>query len=272
MQRRTVLAGLGIVGVAGTIGTVSARPAEALSLPLRNLLTVSSLSHVNDPERTPIFPGDPEFVLETATTVAADGYYLQYVREGEHTGSHWGAPAHFQEGGRTADQLTVDDLFLPAVRIDIRERASADPDYAISIDDLIAFEGTYGPIPPESAVIAWTGWDERWGTPDYVNADAAGVSHQPGFSTDAVQWLIDRGTLGERGALGIDTFGPDRGVDETYQVSTMLFDRRRISLENLTNLQALPPTGGCILVGSTINRNGSGAPGAIYAITATAPR
>lgn len=274
MQRRTVLAGLGIAGLAGTVGTMTARSADAipLPLPLKNLLSISSLSHVNDPALTPIFPGDPEFVLETATTVAADGYYLQYVREGEHTGSHWGAPAHFQEGGLTADRLTVDDLFLPAVRIDIRERAAADADYAITIDDLTAFERANGPIPTESAVIAWTGWAERWGTPAYVNADADGVTHQPGFSVEAVRWLIDRGILGERGALGIDTFGPDLGIDDTYEVSTILFDRRRISLENLTNLQALPPTGGCVLVGSTINRNGSGAPGAIYAITAAVGR
>ena len=64
-------------------------------------ITLLSLSHVNDPATTPIFPGDPAFVLETAATVAVDGYYLQYVREGEHTGTHWGAPAHFQEGGRS---------------------------------------------------------------------------------------------------------------------------------------------------------------------------
>lgn len=246
--------------------------AEAIPLPipLRERLTISSLSHVNDPAVTPIFPGDPRFVLETATTVAAEGYYLQYVQEGEHTGSHWGAPAHFREGGLTADRLTVEDLFLPAVRIDVRDRASADADYAISIDDLLAFERANGPIPPQSAVVAWTGWSDRWGTPAYANADPEGVTHQPGFSVEAVRWLIDRGVLAERGALGIDTFGPDRGVDDTYRVSTMLFDRRRISLENLTNLQALPTTGGCVLVGSTINRNGSGAPGAIYAITAAA--
>ena len=52
-------------------------------LPLDRLLRMVSLSHVNDPATTPIFPGDPEFVLETAATVPADGYYLQYVRQGD---------------------------------------------------------------------------------------------------------------------------------------------------------------------------------------------
>ena len=78
------------------------------------------LSHVNDPATTSLFPGDPEFTLETMATVPVDGFYMQYVREGEHTGTHWGAPAHFQEGGLTADQLDPGDLFLPAVKIDVR--------------------------------------------------------------------------------------------------------------------------------------------------------
>lgn len=268
MERRTVLAGLGMASLAGAMATGTPGRAGALPLTLRELLTISSLSHVNDPATTPIFPGDPEFVLETATTVAQDGYYLQYVKEGEHTGTHWGAPAHFQESGLTADQLTVDDLFLPAVLLDVRSQAAANADYAISVEDINAFERAHGSIPQGAAIIAWTGWSDRWGTEAYANADADGVTHQPGFSPDAVRWLIEQGKLGERGALGIDTFGPDLGVDHTYEVSTILFDRRRISLENLTNLQSLPPQGGCVLVGSTINRNGSGAPGAIYAITA----
>ncbi len=183
-------------------------------------VTLVSLSHFNDPATTPIFPGDPEFVLETAATVAADGYYLQNVRQGEHTGTHWGAPAHFQEGGRTADQLAPDDLFLPAVKIDIRAQGAADADYAVTVADLQRFERRTGPIPRGAAIILWTGFEARWGTPGYANADAAGVPHQPGFSTAAARWLIENRRLDERGALGTDTFGPDPGHDPTYPVSS----------------------------------------------------
>lgn len=231
---------------------------------LDELFGLVSLSHVNDPAQTPIFPGDPEFVLETAASVATDGYYLQYVKQGEHTGTHWGAPAHFRPDGRTADQLDPQDLFRPAVKIDIRARAAADADYALSVADLLDFERRCGPIPHEAAVILWTGWDARWGTPAYANTDAAGVSHHPGFSSEAAAWLIENRRLDERGALGTDTFGPDLGRDPTYPVSTLLYDRRRISLENLTNLAALPATGAHVLVGSPINRNGSGAPATVF--------
>ena len=41
------------------------------------------LSHVNDPATTPGFPGDPAFTLSTPFTVPEDGFYLQYVKEGD---------------------------------------------------------------------------------------------------------------------------------------------------------------------------------------------
>src|SRR3546814_6666758 len=76
---------------------------------------------------------------------------MQYVQEGEHTGTHWGAPAHFEDGGLTADQLSPEDLFLPAVKVDVREQAAADPDYAVTVDDLTRWERRHGRIPRGAA-------------------------------------------------------------------------------------------------------------------------
>ena len=131
---------------------------EATRLRLDRLRLVS-LSHVNDPDTTNVFPGDPPFTLETIATVADDGYFLQFVREGEHTGTHWGAPGHFNEGEPLADDLDPSDLFLPAVKIDVRAKCRDNPDYAVTIDDLKDWERRHGRIPHESAVVIWTGWD-----------------------------------------------------------------------------------------------------------------
>lgn len=70
----------------------------------------------------------------------------------------------------------------------MRPQAEADADYALTVADLVAWERRYGLIPMGAAVILWTGWASRWGTPAYENADPAGVTHQPGFSTAAVHW------------------------------------------------------------------------------------
>jgi kynurenine formamidase len=225
-----------------------------------------NLSHVHDPATTSLYPGDPPFELRTVATIEADGYHLQQVRAAEHTGTHWGAPGHFNAGEPLADDLDVNDLYLPAVKIDVRPRCVGNPDYEVTVADLADFERRYGRIPPASMVIIWTGWEARWGTPAFANLDASGVPHQPGFALEAVRWLVDTGRLGHTGGTGTDTFGPDPGRDRTYAVSRLVYRRHRISLEALANLAALPPAGAHILCGGTINRRGSGSSATIYGL------
>ena len=274
VERRDIMRGMaagmaGVVGgqALGGVGAAGAAPAGGRGgAGVLGRLGLVYLSHVNDPATTTLFPGDPAFELELMATVPVDGFYMQYVREGEHTGTHWGAPAHFQEGGLSADQLDPDDLFLPAVKIDIRDEAAQDADHGVSVDDVKRWERRHGRIPRGAAVILWTGWEDKWGTDAYANLDEDGVIHQPGFLPETAEWLIETRRLDERGALGTDTFGPDRGVDDTYGVSVALYDRRRISLESLANLGALPRTGAWVLVGGPRHAAGSGSTATIFGV------
>jgi kynurenine formamidase len=263
MRQRPIMGAAAAGPGAGSTGAVTGSPARPGGWP-GLALDLISLSHVNDPATTTVYPGDPPFELETVATVERDGFYLQVVREGEHTGTHWGAPGHFTAGAALADDLDLADLFLPAVKIDVRRRCARDADFALSVRDLEAWERRHGRIPDECMVILWTGWESRWGTDAYANADADGVMHQPGFSLEAVQWLVDTGRLGHRGGTGTDTFGPDLGTDTSYAVSLLVYQRHRISLEILANLGALPATGAYVLCGGHINRAGSGSTALIY--------
>ncbi len=267
-MRRRAMMGAATAGLAGVVaGLAGGEPAMAGGRSPFAGLKLVSLSHVNDPAVTKVFPGDPPFVLETIATIPKDGYWLQYVREGEHTGTHWGAPGHFNEGQPLADDLDLEDLFLPAVKIDVRDKARNNGDFALSIADIKAWERRHGRIPDESMVILWTGWEYRWTNEKaWYNYDADGVMHQPGFSIDAANWLIDTGRLGYRGGTGIDTFGPDLGTDEEYKVSVAVYQRHRISLEVLANLAALPTTGASILCGGHINKDGAGSTALIYGL------
>src|SRR4051794_34250846 len=269
MERRRMITATA-AGLAGAVAGGAAGGTSAAAGPPAfgfDQVRLVSLSHVNDPATTSLFPGDREFTLTTEATIPVDGFYMQYVREGEHTGTHWGAPGHFEEGGLLADQLDPGDLFLPAVKIDLRAKiAKAGPDYAVTVDDLKTWERQHGRIPNESAIILWTGWESRWGTKGYPNLDAEGRIHQPGFGLPAARWLVDTGRLGRRGALGTDTYGADVGIDDTFAVTTLLFHRHRISLENLNNLADLPTTGAWVLVGGPINKNGSGSTATIWGV------
>ena len=244
---------------------------EATALP--GFSRIESLSHVNAPARTPLFPGDPAFRLTTVATVPADGFYMQFVREGEHTGTHYSAPCHFRDGKPCADDLDAADYVLPAVVVDVRAEVAGDANHVVTTADLKAWEAEHGQMPEGAAVLLRTGCSRFWGPeigrdrPTYYNCGQPGARFsQPGFSRFAVQWLIRTGVLAKRGALGTDTFGPDPSSDELFLESWLTLNRHRFTLENLTNLGRMPETGGWIVIGGPRNRHGSGAPSTVFGL------
>ncbi|MQY22208.1 cyclase family protein [Nocardia macrotermitis] len=228
--------------------------------------SVHNLSHPLSTTTISVFPGDPPPRLDTVCTLSEDGYYLRTVTVGEHTGTHWGAPAHFTAGAAAAHELLPEDFVLPGVTLDIADRAALDHDYAVTVTDLLTWQDRHGPFPPEAAVLLHTGWDARWGTDDFANHGPDGHMHHPGFSTDAVHWLLEHGVLAHRGALGTDTFSPDIGADDTFAVSKLLYREHRLSLEILTALGDLPPRDFTVVVGGFVSEHGSGSPASIYAL------
>ena len=88
----------------------------------------------------------------------------------------------------------------------------------------------------------------------------------PGLLGRVDALVLDHGILAHRGALGIDTFGPDIGADKTFAVSKLLYREHRLSLEVLANLADLPARDFTVVVGGFITENGSGSPASIYTL------
>jgi kynurenine formamidase len=273
-----VIAGLSVIGLfaagmatAASLGAAAHERRAPTDLP--GFGEVVSLSHVNDPSRTPLFPGDPRFRIDTVFTVHHDGFLLEVVHEGMHTGTHYSAPCHFHAKATCMDELPVSALVLPAVVVDVRAEVERDPDHVVTVADLEAWEAEHGEMPAGAAVLLWTGCDRFWANgdaddePTYYNCGSgASGFHQPGFSRTAVKWLIETGVLGATGALGTDTFGPDPSSDASFTPSSLTLREHRVTIENLTHLGQLPPMGAWIVLGSPRNVNGSGAPGTVFAL------
>ncbi len=119
------------------------------------------------------------------------------------------APAHFARGLWTVDQIPTERLIAPLVVLDVRANTANHPDYQISVEDIAKWEQAHNQIPLGAVVMARTGWDSRWQSlKDYRNADLNGMMHFPGYSQDAVKFLIEgRDAIG----LGIDTLSIDYG-------------------------------------------------------------
>ena len=223
---------------------------------------VIHLSHIIDND-IPQWEGDPPVEFETVTNLPEDGYYLRRFSMGEHSATHINAPNSFYPKGVGIDKYPADSLVLPAVVIDIREQALANPDYTLTLEDIFAWEAQHGEIPSESLVLLNTGWEDKWGERSaFLPRDTQGSLHFPGFGIDTVDFLLEKRLIA---GVGIDTHGVDPGQDTTFAVNCLVLEKPRIVLENLTNLEQLPPTGITLVIGVLRLRNGSGSPVGVLA-------
>ena len=71
-------------------------------------------------------------------------------------------PAHFVRGKRMLDQIDVKEMILPLAVLDIHENAAKKSDYAVTMDDVKAWETRHGPIPEGCFVALRTDWCKRW--------------------------------------------------------------------------------------------------------------
>lgn len=221
------------------------------------------LSHIITPD-IPTWTGDPAVEFKINAWRDRDGFYLRRFAMGEHSATHINAPNSFHVNGIGIDQYSAESLVVPAVVIDLRSQATANSDYAIALADLLAWERQHGQIPPASVVLLFTGWQDKWENPAaFFNYDAAGKPHFPGFGIEATQFLL---TERQIAGIGIDTHGVDPGIDENFTINRLVLAQPRIVLENLTNLDRLPPMGTTLIIGILRLQDGSGSPAAVVAL------
>ncbi len=228
-------------------------------------LTVVDLARPLNPQSV-FWPGDNyhPFALETIATLEKDGVLSKAFSSPEHVGTHIDAPNHFERDRPSVDQIPAVDLFAPGVVVDVEGAASADPDYLVSLDDIHAFEQQHGQIPEHAVVLTRTGWGKFYDNPTrYQGRDVMGRLHFPGFSPEAVRFLIDERHI--RG-VGLDTMSVDHGLSRDFPVHHLLGKASCYGLENLTQLDKLPAAGFFLFVAPMKIAQGTGGPTRVFAV------
>jgi kynurenine formamidase len=184
----------------------------------------------------------------------------------EHLGTHIDSPIHFAEGQATTEAVPLRQLVGPAAVIDVAAACAANRDYQLTPADIAAWEKKNGRVRPGAIVLVRTGWSAYWpNRARYMGTAAPGDTrnlHFPGISADAAELLVQRRVDG----VGIDTASLDFGPSTEFRAHRVLAVAGIYGLENLANLDAMPPTGATIIALPVKIRGGTGGPARVIAL------
>ncbi len=209
-----------------------------------------------------VFPGHPQVALAPARTHARDGYFLQQLSLGEHTGSHVDAPAHVltDRPDRTIDAFPAARFVAPYVIVDLAPLELGPGELATAADVRVA-AGEAAPVEPGDAVLLHYGWDRHRGAP-------AGwwAANTPGLAEDACALIASWGV----GLVGSDTLTGDSAaldgaIIADYGHRTYFLPNEILLVEGLLGLADAPRRG--LLVAAPLKlAGGSGAPARVLLI------
>ncbi|SHN47478.1 cyclase family protein [Cryptosporangium aurantiacum] len=197
-------------------------------------MTLIDLSHVITAGMTtyPGLPGPeitPHLTREASREVYAPGveFAIDRITMVGNTGTYLDSPFHRYEGGTDLAGLPLTSVAdLPTLVVRCSARAVDAVVLAAALAD--------APDPRGHAVLLHTGGDRHWGTPAYVD-DA------PYLSEDGATYLAEAGVA----LVGIDSVNIDQVTPEGYRPAHSILLAAEIPvLEHLTNLAAVPDTGG----------------------------
>lgn len=269
--RRSLFGVLGAAAVGVAIAPTLA--AEASASPV-DADSIVDLTHVLTPQ-FPVWPGSRPFEMRPVATITSDNsstgslgpigsaFYLNELHLEEHTGTHVDAPAHAAKDGITVERIPIADLVAPIAVVDITSRAAQDNDTLLTRQDLLDWEDRHGRIPARAVVTMNSGWDTRVAIPGaFTNQDPLGIQHTPGFSPEAVDFLVHERDIV---AIGSDTLSIDAGRSTTYGAHLNALGAGKYGIEVLANLSRIPASGATVVVGAPTHAGGSGGPARVLA-------
>ncbi len=260
VSRRSFVGAIAACAMAATTRTVAQQKPVRLPKGFRG---VADLTHTFSPS-LPVYPGYRPIQMRARTTVAQNGYANNELTLDEHTGTHVDAPSHFVPGAMSVDRLPVDRLIAPLVVVSIVDRAAKDADTLVSVDDLRQWEKRHARIPAGAFVAMHSGWDTRVVDTDrFLNRDAKGTMHAPGFSEQAARFLVDERDIC---GVGVDTLSLDAGAAQKFVAHLAILGAGKYGVELLANLAGVPPSGATIIVGAPKHVGGSGGPTRVLAV------
>jgi len=171
---------------------------------------------------TPVFPGYPQPLRSSFTTIRDNGYASFIWSFVEHTSTNVDSPAHFEEGAMTIDKVPISNYVGQGLALDFAKRS---PRYSITKKDIeTEIARTGRKVGPGWMLLFYTGYSEKSRTEEWMD--------HPGLSEAASKYIAELGV----NAIGFDAPGPDR---EPFSAHKILLPKSIGIYENLANLDKL---------------------------------
>ncbi|MBZ5568720.1 MAG: cyclase family protein [Acidobacteriia bacterium] len=97
-------------------------------------------------------------------------------------------------------------IVAPLVVLDVTEHTRSELNYLVTLDDVAQWEEAHGHVPANAVMMARSDTRTGWRTHPDPSHRASNAGHFPGFSEDAIRFLVEA-----RYAYGLGTETPDRG-------------------------------------------------------------
>lgn len=181
-------------------------------------------------------------------------------------GTHIDPPSHFDKDGRTLDKIEIEEMVLPLCVINLAEMVARNPDYALSMADIEAWEKVHGQIPEGAFVAFRSDWGRYKTIEEINNIDENGQSHYPGWSLDALKFLVEKRNIKAIGHEPSDTDPASIASTIGWVAEDYYLHQGRYQIEMMTNLDKCPEAGGIIFCTFQKITGGSGIPARCFAL------
>jgi kynurenine formamidase len=179
-----------------------------------------------------------------------------YAMVGQY-GTHIDPPAHFDPRGLTMDRIPLKQMILPLVVFDITPMLARDPNHALSVADIRAWERAHGRVPAGAFAALRTDMYKDWDR----NPERFKRSPFPAWSLEAIEFLYEQRGIVANGHESLDT-----DVTDDMKSETWVLTHRHWQIEAMANLDRVPATGALIVVSWPKPKGGLGFPARAFAI------
>jgi arylformamidase len=168
---------------------------------------------------TPVYPGDPQPVINVVSSIDYDGYAVSRVTFGTHTGTHVDAPSHILRKGLTVDRLPLSSLIGRAVVLDLSDIAGN----LSCVEMQAAFNRSGARTDPAVDTVLIKTQKGR----DGLCGQAYDAGSVTGLRPDVGMWVLEQGF----NLIGVDTLSVDIGDSLTNH--RLFLENDIIILENI---------------------------------------